>query len=694
MASAGGGAKPDPDLFFDSFENPPEDRASTPDPTNDKPDEKDPFLARSGLKRKHTDLSKRARTSIQQARIGKAPLDQSQLTVWRDELHSLFKDAVAKHHEHVGQTILSPKEWKKADKWEADFRRDHQVIMAVILETLALQPNVSPSSTPIPPTDAGDVQPKSSNEEQPKGAGSTGPPTDAGDVQLKSSNQDPPKGAGSTGAAANDEDVKHQAGEEDLKWLIKEVKEIADTNKSIVGNNNALADTLKKLQVDLDESVKSFKGSLDTRFQESEKRLEEKIYQTVKASERTVEDRIKMLDDRFKDFEKSNADRFNVLTSQVQATESTVRAHEEKFVELHQKAGQLDQLLKDVKAPRTDATASTSQHGQPAAGVQGPKATVTDSSSASVSGIEKDVQRRRQLMEARKNPEVSSSTPKKIQGTAAVSSGATNFDDEPSFEHRQPAEAEYVTASQVMKMVNLTRLPPVAINKFDGNPKNYERFRSKFMLMYHRQFEDDDYRLALLEELLTENVRDTIGECLGDGKMYSVVWDRLDDEYGHPTVMDKTYLNNLLLIPSLKSNDATALKSFAIALHGAVASLDRSKYSSDLKSETVLMILESKLTSSLREKWAEKKKREYPKEHTVFDFDDWITTKSKGKEVGKTFLEVSMTSKSGSKPSESKDAKKAKSSLVHINHIDTSSTSSSPESALPNAISSRKIKVN
>jgi hypothetical protein len=209
MASAGGGAKPDPDLFFDSFENPPEDRASTPDPTNDKPDEKDPFLARSGLKRKHTDLSKRARTSIQQVKKGMVPFNQTQLIVWRDELDSLHTDALAKHSEHVGLFRLSPKEWKKADKWEADFRRDHQVIMAVILETLALQPNVSPSSTPIPPTDAGDVQPKSSNEEQPKGAGSTGPPTDAGDVQLKSSNQDPPKGAGSTGAAANDEDVKH-----------------------------------------------------------------------------------------------------------------------------------------------------------------------------------------------------------------------------------------------------------------------------------------------------------------------------------------------------------------------------------------------------------------------------------------------------------------------------------------------------
>jgi hypothetical protein len=45
-----------------------------------------------------------------------------------------------------------------------------------------------------------------------------------------------------------------------------------------------------------------------------------------------------------------------------------------------------------------------------------------------------------------------------------------------------------------------------------GNPKNYERFKSKFMLMYHRQFDDDEYRL--LEELMTANVRDTIGEYL------------------------------------------------------------------------------------------------------------------------------------------------------------------------------------
>ena len=303
MASAGKGLDFDPDLldpqdaFFDSYENPrvvgsqqseDDDEASTPEPTNDKPEKKDPFLARSGLKRQHTELSKRARVLVQQVKRGRVPEDYPQLIVWRDQLNSLYNDALAKHQEHVGAFVLSPKGWKKADKWESDFRRDHQVIMAVILEALALQPKMSPSATSTTTTNAGDVQPKSSNEEQPNGAGSTGPPTDAEDVQPKSSNPDPPTGAGPAGASADDEDVKPKTVPEDLKWLIKEVKEIADTNKSIVGNNNALADTLKKLQVDLDESVKSFKSNLETRFQESEKRLEEKIYQTVKASEWNV----------------------------------------------------------------------------------------------------------------------------------------------------------------------------------------------------------------------------------------------------------------------------------------------------------------------------------------------------------------------------------------------------------------------
>jgi len=88
MASAGKGLDFDPDLldpqdaFFDSYENPrvvgsqhseDDDEASTLEPTNDKPEKKDPFLARSGLKRQHTELSKRARVLVQQVKRGRVP---------------------------------------------------------------------------------------------------------------------------------------------------------------------------------------------------------------------------------------------------------------------------------------------------------------------------------------------------------------------------------------------------------------------------------------------------------------------------------------------------------------------------------------------------------------------------------------------------------------------------------------------
>lgn len=51
--------------------------------------------------------------------------------------------------------------------------------------------------------------------------------------------------------------------------------------------------------------------------------------------------------------------------------------------------------------------------------------------------------------------------------------------------------------------------------------------------------------------------------------MYSVVWDRLDAVYGHTEVMDQTYLDDLLQIPSLKSQDIASLKIFTNRLNGA-----------------------------------------------------------------------------------------------------------------------------
>ncbi|KZS06593.1 Uncharacterized protein APZ42_029935 [Daphnia magna] len=117
------------------------------------------------------------------------------------------------------------------------------------------------------------------------------------------------------------------------------------------------------------------------------------------------------------------------------------------------------------------------------------------------------------------------------------------------------------------------RTPSFTIQPFDGNPKNYARFKAKFRSLYENEYNGSPDLLFLLEELLSKEVRKEIGECLADGTMYSVVWDCLDAVYGCTEVMDQTYLDDPLQIPPLKSQDAASLKTFTNRLHGAVVTL-------------------------------------------------------------------------------------------------------------------------
>ncbi|XP_057367043.1 uncharacterized protein LOC130688067 [Daphnia carinata] len=162
--------------------------------------------------------------------------------------------------------------------------------------------------------------------------------------------------------------------------------------------------------------------------------------------------------------------------------------------------------------------------------------------------------------------------------------------------------------------------PNFKIQPFDGNPKNYARFKAKFQALYE-EYEDSPVLLFMLE-VLAEEVRNEIGECLTDGTMYCVVWERLDVIYGRTKIMDQTYLDDLLQVPPLKSLDAASLKTFANRLHGAVAMLSKSKYAHKLHSRTTLMALEAKLTPYLNDKWNEKRKKTGV-ELNILDLDDW-----------------------------------------------------------------------
>ncbi|KAK4017492.1 hypothetical protein OUZ56_032804 [Daphnia magna] len=96
------------------------------------------------------------------------------------------------------------------------------------------------------------------------------------------------------------------------------------------------------------------------------------------------------------------------------------------------------------------------------------------------------------------------------------------------------------------------RTPTFTIQPFDGNPKNYARFKAKFRALYEQEYNGFPALLFMLEELLSKEVRNEIGECLADETMYPVVWERLDAVYGRTEVMDQMYLDDLLQIPKFE----------------------------------------------------------------------------------------------------------------------------------------------
>ncbi|KAK4006977.1 hypothetical protein OUZ56_012131 [Daphnia magna] len=59
--------------------------------------------------------------------------------------------------------------------------------------------------------------------------------------------------------------------------------------------------------------------------------------------------------------------------------------------------------------------------------------------------------------------------------------------------------------------------PSFTIQPFVGNPKNYARYKAKFRALYENEYNGSSALLFTLEELLSKEVRNEIGNGLTDG---------------------------------------------------------------------------------------------------------------------------------------------------------------------------------
>ena len=123
-------------------------------------------------------------------------------------------------------------------------------------------------------------------------------------------------------------------------------------------------------------------------------------------------------------------------------------------------------------------------------------------------------------------------------------------------------------------------------------------------------------------------MRDSV-DCL---ESCDFLWQRLDVEFGQIAVEASSALNNLLDLPVLRSKKGRIVAEYAVEVHNAVSALSECELRTELTSRSALRKVANKLHPDLREKWSEEMYKHLPRLLTLIDFNEWLTTKTKGKD--------------------------------------------------------------
>ena len=173
------------------------------------------------------------------------------------------------------------------------------------------------------------------------------------------------------------------------------------------------------------------------------------------------------------------------------------------------------------------------------------------------------------------------------------------------------------------------RPPKTDMPKFNGDPRYWPMFSQSFKIQVHDLFPNDDaIRLTHLRNCLTENVRKQLGEALLNPMLYSYALKELYRKFGNPQIVSQACTSDLLELQPFKDEDYDALRSFSATLHSVVATLQLGGYTSELCSNSTLLLLVSKLPPRLKSRWGEKSWELTGACHnalpTVLDFDTWL----------------------------------------------------------------------
>ena len=169
-----------------------------------------------------------------------------------------------------------------------------------------------------------------------------------------------------------------------------------------------------------------------------------------------------------------------------------------------------------------------------------------------------------------------------------------------------------------------SRLPKLQLPMLTRDPLQWPRFIQAFGFQVDRTCNDDSERVAFLSSFLCEENREELGSMLLHPGSNQQCLLELCNRYGSPRVVAAACSRAFLQLTLFKDHDFKGLSTFASSLRSTVSTLFIGGFEDELKSQTTLQQVISKLPVLFKDKWADYSFAITDHLHDIVDLDNWI----------------------------------------------------------------------
>ena len=197
----------------------------------------------------------------------------------------------------------------------------------------------------------------------------------------------------------------------------------------------------------------------------------------------------------------------------------------------------------------------------------------------------------------------------------------------PAAENKSHDEGQEGITNMICKLFQQQGAPEVEVDKFSGNPLEYQYFSTMFKEVVERKIKDPVGRLTRLIKFTDGEAKDLIKHYLHSTPDigYNTAIMLLNKRYGNPHLLLLSYRKETKSLSPVKPGNAMGFRKF----HNFVLQCETSKITNwnSLETPETLCVLASKLPGSLRDRWnrtVQGIRKSFGREPCLSDFSGFV----------------------------------------------------------------------